>query len=64
MIGRLQDSREVIAARAHHAMADGISGVRFLDAVLFDPRAAPAGQPHAGAQPAMLSPLTEVRGLH
>jgi len=44
VIGPLSDGREVIAARIHHAMADGIAGVRFLDAVLFDPRAdRPAG---------------------
>ena len=38
VIGPLADGREAIAARIHHAMADGIAGVRFLDAVLFDNR--------------------------
>ncbi len=42
ILGPLIDGREAIAARIHHAMADGIAGVRFLDAVLFDPRADPA----------------------
>lgn len=36
LIGPLGDGREAIAARIHHAMADGIAGVRFLDAVAFD----------------------------
>lgn len=36
VIGPLADGREAIAARIHHAMADGIAGVRFLDSVLFD----------------------------
>ena len=36
VIGPLADGREAIAARIHHAMADGIAGVRFLETVLFD----------------------------
>ena len=40
VIGPLSDGREAIAARIHHAMADGIAGVHFLDAVLFDAHAA------------------------
>ncbi len=36
LIGPLADGREAIAARIHHAMADGIAGVRFLNSVLFD----------------------------
>lgn len=36
VIGPLADGREAIAARIHHAMCDGIAGVRFLDAVLWD----------------------------
>lgn len=64
VIGPLSDGREVIAARIHHAMADGIAGVRFLDAVLFDkspdpPAQAQAGMPVTVAQ----SLLTEVRRL-
>lgn len=36
VIGPLQDGREAIAARVHHAMADGISTLRLLDALLWD----------------------------
>jgi diacylglycerol O-acyltransferase len=36
VIGPLADGREAIAARIHHAMADGITAVRFLHAVLLD----------------------------
>lgn len=36
VIGPLADGREAIATRIHHAMADGIAGVRFLHDVLFD----------------------------
>ncbi len=36
VIGPLEDGSEAIAARIHHAMCDGIAGVRFLEAVLFD----------------------------
>ena len=36
VVGPLADGREAIVARIHHAMADGISSVRFLDAVLWD----------------------------
>ncbi|UZG59438.1 hypothetical protein ONE62_21340 [Rhodococcus opacus] len=36
LIGPLGDGREAIAVRIHHAMADGISAVRFLDDVLWD----------------------------
>ena len=39
LFGTLADGREAIAARIHHAMADGIAGVRFLESVLFDARA-------------------------
>ncbi len=64
VIGPLSDGREAIAARIHHAMADGIAGVRFLDAVLFDRRADPPGQPHAGVHASVAPPLvTEVRRL-
>ena len=41
VIGPLSDGREAIAARIHHAMADGIAGVHFLDALLFDSRVTP-----------------------
>jgi diacylglycerol O-acyltransferase / wax synthase len=39
VIGPLADGREAIAVRIHHAMADGIAAVRFLDSVLWDPHA-------------------------
>lgn len=44
LIGPLADGREAIAARIHHAMADGIAGVGFLRDVLWDshPEAPPA----------------------
>ncbi|CAN5485021.1 wax ester/triacylglycerol synthase family O-acyltransferase [soil metagenome] len=49
VIGPLADGREAIAARIHHAMADGIAAVRFLHAVLWDPHAEPAATgPRAG----------------
>jgi diacylglycerol O-acyltransferase / wax synthase len=48
LIGPLGDGREAIAARIHHAMADGIAGVRFLHAVLWDPHPEP---PAKGARP-------------
>lgn len=41
LIGPLADGREAIAARIHHAMADGIAGVRFLHDVLWDPQPEP-----------------------
>jgi diacylglycerol O-acyltransferase / wax synthase len=41
VIGPLGDGREAIAARIHHAMADGIAAVRFLHAVLWDPHPEP-----------------------
>ena len=49
VIGPLADGREAIAARIHHAMADGIAAIRFLDEVLWDPhREAPAGSARSG----------------
>lgn len=54
VIGPLADGREAIAARIHHAMADGIAGVRFLNSVLFD-----AHQPvRAGKRPGQHDPPT------
>ena len=43
VIGPLADGREAVAARIHHAMADGIAGVRFLESVLFDERGDSSG---------------------
>lgn len=42
LVGPLADGREALAIRLHHAMADGITAVRFLDAVVFEPHDAPA----------------------
>ncbi|WAM14938.1 MULTISPECIES: wax ester/triacylglycerol synthase domain-containing protein [Rhodococcus] len=50
LIGPLGDGREAIAARIHHAMADGISAVRFLDDVLWDPHLEP---PPRGKRPGL-----------
>jgi hypothetical protein len=68
VIGPLSDGREAIAARIHHAMADGIAGVHFLDAVLFDARADAARDRAAGGQPGVreapkLTRLAEARRL-
>ncbi|QIP88085.1 DUF1298 domain-containing protein [Streptomyces sp. Tu 2975] len=37
VLGPLADGREAIVARIHHAMADGISCLRFLDDVMWEP---------------------------
>lgn len=42
LIGPLADGREAIAVRLHHALADGLTAVRFLEAVVFEPHDAPA----------------------
>ena len=47
LVGPLADGREVIVVRIHHAMADGVSCVRFLAEVLWDEVAQPA--PATGA---------------
>ena len=51
VVGPLSDGREAIVARIHHAMADGISSVRFLGAVLWE-AAAEATTTAAGKAPA------------
>jgi WS/DGAT/MGAT family acyltransferase len=53
MIGPLGDGREAIAVRIHHAMADGITGVRFLEAVLWDTHLGPP--PRGESQPGLRS---------
>lgn len=61
VLGPLSDGREAIAARIHHAMADGIAGVRFLEEVLFDPEAhSPVSAARARPGTGTPSPLTEV----
>jgi diacylglycerol O-acyltransferase len=42
LLGPLADGRQAIVARIHHAMADGISSVRFLAGVLWDSEQAAA----------------------
>jgi len=51
VIGPLADGRDAIAARIHHAMADGIGAVRFLNVVLLDSHAHPPAR--ADARPGM-----------
>ncbi len=47
LVGPLADGREAIVARLHHAMVDGVSALRFLAALLWDP--APADEAPAAA---------------
>ena len=63
VIGPLADGREAIAARIHHAMADGIAGVEFLSEVLLDVQ--PDGPPQHPAPTGSdaLSLPAEVRRL-
>jgi diacylglycerol O-acyltransferase / wax synthase len=42
VIGPLEDGREAIVVRIHHAMADGMAAVRFLHGVLWDPHQEPS----------------------
>jgi diacylglycerol O-acyltransferase len=53
VIGPLEDGREAIAVRIHHAMCDGIAAVRFLSDVLFDVQVqAPVAADRPGVRPA------------
>ncbi len=52
VIGPLGDGREAIAARIHHAMADGIAAIRFLDSVLWDPHSELPSRHRPGVQAA------------
>jgi WS/DGAT/MGAT family acyltransferase len=61
VIGPLADGREAIAVRIHHAMCDGIAGVRFLDAVLWDAHLDPPAR--TGARPGVRSASAEPSGL-
>ena len=67
VIGPLADGREAIAARIHHAMADGIACVQFLESVLFDAHqdSPPATGPQPGQRPTdkTLTREEEVRRL-
>ncbi|WP_068275509.1 wax ester/triacylglycerol synthase domain-containing protein [Aldersonia kunmingensis] len=63
VLGPLDNGRTAIAVRMHHAMCDGIAGVRFVDTVLFDPHDAPAakGGVHPDREP--VSRAAEARRL-
>jgi hypothetical protein len=66
LLGPLGDGREAIAVRIHHAMTDGIAGVRFLNAVLWDPHIDPAvwaAQPARRSAAAQRSRLAEARRM-
>jgi diacylglycerol O-acyltransferase len=66
VIGPLDDGREAIAARIHHAMCDGIAAVRFLDDVLFDVRPqlpTAANRPGVHAMPPALSRRDQARRM-
>ncbi|MCS5736098.1 wax ester/triacylglycerol synthase domain-containing protein [Herbiconiux daphne] len=75
LLGPLADGTEVIAARLHHAMVDGIAGLRFLEGILLDPHDAPPvdvppsdAPPHqaavgASGQAAERSPADEWRRM-
>lgn len=65
LIGPLADGRQAIVARIHHAMADGISSVRFLKGVLWDsePATPPAHHSASGREDAQRSLGTELRRL-
>jgi hypothetical protein len=66
VIGPLDDGREAIAVRIHHAMCDGIAAVRFLDDVLFDVRPqlpTAANRPGVHAMPPALSRRDQARRM-
>jgi diacylglycerol O-acyltransferase len=66
VIGPLDDGRQAIAVRIHHAMCDGIAAVRFLDAVLFDAQPliqAGASRPGVHAAPSAHSRRAEARRM-
>lgn len=63
VIGPLADGREAIAARIHHAMADGIAGVGFLSAVLLDAAADSVQGPPAPTHSEARSRAAEVGRL-
>lgn len=63
LLGPLADGSEVIAVRMHHAMVDGIAGMRFLDTILLDPRDTPVHDAGTHAAEAAPSGLKELRRL-
>ena len=52
LVGPMADGREAIVCRIHHAMADGISSVRFLREVLWDEAEPTAAKAHPAQQAA------------
>jgi hypothetical protein len=60
VVGPLADGREAIVCRIHHAMADGISSVRFLREVLWDESELPERKAPAPAT----APADRHRRLH
>ncbi len=70
LVGPLDDGRELIVVRIHHAMADGITCVRFLSEVLWDEHAgeppkakpSPAGAPAAPEHQSRLGELARLPG--
>jgi WS/DGAT/MGAT family acyltransferase len=68
VVGPLDDGREALIVRIHHAMADGVSCMRFLDAVLWDvdePQQHAAAGPSAGVceeAPSWRAELTRLPG--
>lgn len=63
LIGPLADGREFIAARLHHAMVDGIAGIRFLESILLDPHDAPTHPAGTRSSNPRHSPLDELRRM-
>ena len=63
VIGPLADGSEAIAVRIHHAMADGIAGVHFLDTVLWDAHADQPARSAAHPAPGHVGRLGEARRL-
>jgi Wax ester synthase-like Acyl-CoA acyltransferase domain/WS/DGAT C-terminal domain len=61
LVGPLSDDRQAIVARIHHAMADGISCMRLLDAVLWDAVPQPPSSPRAFRSPAASQPTRRGR---
>ncbi|MGN9793010.1 wax ester/triacylglycerol synthase domain-containing protein [Streptomyces sp. OZ13] len=49
VLGPFADGREAVVARIHHAMADGISCLRFLDEVMWEPSGDVPSPPRGGA---------------
>jgi WS/DGAT/MGAT family acyltransferase len=64
VIGPLDDGREAIAVRIHHAMADGIAAVKFLHSVLWDVHDDAAAKPMhpANAEPRGLVEVLRMPG--